>query len=154
MPVKIGIISDTHGLLRKEVLEQLKTCDVILHAGDMDTPEVLDELRMLGRIYAVRGNNDRGFWAQKLQNTLSFSIEGVRFFMVHDRRDAGRACFDADVVVFGHTHNYFQETMDGQLWLNPGSCGYSRFGLPPTMALMEISQGDFTVKQIILSSGR
>jgi len=154
MPVKIGIISDTHGLLRKEVLEQLKTCDVILHAGDMDTPEVLDELRMLGRIYAVRGNNDRGFWAQKLQNTLSFSIEGVRFFMVHDRRDAGRACFDADVVVFGHTHNYFQETMDGQLWLNPGSCGYSRFGLPPTMALMEISQGDFTVKQIVLSSGR
>ena len=154
MPVKIGIISDTHGLLRKEVLEQLKTCDVILHAGDMDTPEVLDELRMLGRIYAVRGNNDRGFWAQKLQNTLSFSIEGVRFFMVHDRRDAGRACFDADVVVFGHTHNYFQETMDGQLWLNPGSCGYSRFGLPPTMALMEISQGNFTVKQIVLSSGR
>ena len=154
MPVKIGIISDTHGLLRKEVLEQLKICDVILHAGDMDTPEVLDELRMLGRIYAVRGNNDRGFWAQKLQNTLSFSIEGVRFFMVHDRRDAGRACFDADVVVFGHTHNYFQETMDGQLWLNPGSCGYSRFGLPPTMALMEISQGDFTVKQIVLSSGR
>ena len=154
MPVKIGIISDTHGLLRKEVLEQLKTCDVILHAGDMDTPEVLDELRMLGRIYAVRGNNDRGFWAQKLQNTLSFSIEGVRFFMVHDRRDAGRACFDAEVVVFGHTHNYFQETMDGQLWLNPGSCGYSRFGLPPTMALMEISQGDFTVKQIVLSSGR
>ena len=154
MPVKIGIISDTHGLLRKEVLEQLKTCDVILHAGDMDTPEVLDELRMLGRIYAVRGNNDRGFWAQKLQNTLSFSIEGVRCCMVHDRRDAGRACFDADVVVFGHTHNYFQETMDGQLWLNPGSCGYSRFGLPPTMAVMEIDKRDFTVKQIVLSSGR
>jgi putative phosphoesterase len=168
---RIAVISDTHNLLRPEVAEVIKTCEVVLHGGDISGPQTLEMIRGVcggsvgssgascqvggtGNFYVVRGNNDRGFWAQKLQNTLSFSIEGVRFFMVHDRRDAGRACFDADVVVFGHTHNYFQETMDGQLWLNPGSCGYSRFGLPPTMALMEISQGDFTVKQIVLSSGR
>ena len=152
MSVRIGIISDTHGLLRPEVLENLKDCSVILHAGDVDGPEILDQLSRIGAIYVVRGNNDFGPWARRLGKTLSFCIEGVRFFMVHDRRDAGRACSNADVVVFGHTHHYFQETVDGQLWLNPGSCGYGRFGMPVTMAVMEIDQGDYTVKQILLQN--
>ena len=152
MSVRVGIISDTHGLLRPEVLQNLRTCSVILHAGDVDSPDILDELRVLGAIYVVRGNNDFGHWARNLSRTLVFCIEGVRFFMVHDRRDAGRLSTDADVVVFGHTHQYYQETVDGKLWLNPGSCGYSRWGTPVTMAIMEIDKGDYTVKQIILQN--
>ena len=78
--IKIGIISDTHGLLRSEVTEILKKCDYILHAGDVDTPEILDELRLLGFIYVVRGNND-GYWAQNLRRSLNFTIGNIKFFM-------------------------------------------------------------------------
>ena len=80
MAKKIGIISDTHGLLRPEVLEILKTCDCILHAGDVDRPEILDQLRPLGNLYAVRGNND-GDWARGMATALRFKIENISFFM-------------------------------------------------------------------------
>lgn len=80
---KIGIISDTHGLLRPEVKEILKACKYIFHGGDVDRPELLDELRTMGFLYVVRGNND-GYWAQNLCRSLNFTVEGVRFFMVHD----------------------------------------------------------------------
>ena len=88
MAKKIGIISDTHGLLRPEVLEILKTCDCILHAGDVDRPELLDRLRCLGSIYVVRGNNDRD-WAEGIAKTLRFTIEGVKFFMTHNKKRCG-----------------------------------------------------------------
>lgn len=85
MAKKIGIISDTHGLLRPEVLEILKTCDCILHAGDVDRPEILDQLRPLGNLYAVRGNND-GDWARGMGTTLRFKIENISFFMTHNKK--------------------------------------------------------------------
>ena len=86
MAKKIGIISDTHGLLRPEILEILKTCDCILHAGDVTRPELIDELRCLASIYVVRGNND-GEWAAGIAKTLHFRIEGVEFFMTHNKKD-------------------------------------------------------------------
>ena len=86
MAKKIGIISDTHGLLRPEVLKILKTCDCILHAGDVSDPKLLDEIRYLGSIYVVRGNNDRD-WAEGIARTLRFRIEGVEFFMTHNKKD-------------------------------------------------------------------
>lgn len=149
---RIGIISDTHGLLRPEVLKILKDCDCILHAGDVDEPGILDELRPLASLYVVRGNNDF-YWAQNLRRTLSFEIEGVKFFMTHNQKDVAWELGDTQVVVFGHTHKYEEKIVDGRLWLNPGSCGRSRFGSEVTMALMTAEQGKYSVEKIVLCGG-
>ena len=110
MAKRIGIISDTHGLLRPEVISILKTCDCILHAGDVDRPEILDQLRYLGSLYVVRGNNDRD-WAEKLSVTLRFKIEGTEFFMTHNKKDVAWDLGTAQVVIFGHSHHYFEKMM-------------------------------------------
>lgn len=149
MAKKIGIISDTHGLLRQEVLDILQTCDCILHAGDFDRPEILEQLRYLGSIYAVRGNNDRG-WAENLSPALRFRIEGVEFFMTHNRKDVAWDLGNTQVVVFGHSHKYLEKITDGRLWLNPGSCGYSRFGGEVTMAVMTVEKETYQVEKIVL----
>lgn len=150
MAKRIGIISDTHGLLRPEVLNILKTCDCILHGGDINSPEILDQLRPLASIYAVRGNNDRE-WAEGLAKTLRFQIEGVEFFMAHNKKDVAWDLGNAQVVVFGHTHKYFQERIDGRLWLNPGSCGKRRFDQEITMAVLTAENGNFQVEKIVIS---
>lgn len=150
MAKKLGIISDTHGLLRPEVVEILKSCDCILHAGDIDRPELLDELRYLGSLYVVRGNND-GDWAQNLSRTLCFKIEGIEFFMTHNKKDVAWNLGNAQIVIFGHSHHYFEEMIDGRLWLNPGSCGRRRFGGDITMAVMEIDSGNWKINKIALS---
>lgn len=150
---KIGVISDTHDVLRDDVREILKTCDAVIHAGDITTETVLEELRRMGSIYAVRGNND---W--KLRKTLNqilrFEIEDVHFFMTHDRRNVSRRLDGVDVVIFGHSHKYFQEMVDGRLWLNPGSCGRPRFGGALSMAVMQVSQGHYQVEKIPLDTSR
>ena len=146
---KIGIISDTHGLLRSEILEILKGCDCIIHAGDVNKPEILDTLRMMGSIYVVRGNNDKD-WAENLRTSLSFTIAGVKFFMVHNKKDVAWELGDTQVVIFGHTHKYFEKYVDGRLWLNPGSCGRSRFGGEVTMAVMTVEDGQYQIEKIIL----
>ena len=111
MAKRIGIISDTHGLLRPEVISILKTCDCILHAGDVDRPEILDQLRYLGSLYVVRGNNDRD-WVEKLSVTLRFKIEGTEFFMTHNKKDVAWDLGTAQVVIFGHSHHYFEKMID------------------------------------------
>ena len=150
MAKKLGIISDTHGLLRPEVVEILKSCDCILHAGDIDRPELLDELRYLGSLYVVRGNND-GDWAQNLSRTLRFKIEGIEFFMTHNKKDVAWNLGNAQIVIFGHSHHYFEEMIDERLWLNPGSCGRRRFGGDVTMAVMEIDSGNWKINKILFS---
>ena len=147
--IKMGIISDTHGLLREEVKERLKDCTYIFHAGDVDRPEILDELRTMGFLYVVRGNND-GYWAQNLRRSLNFSVGNVKFFMVHDRKDAAWELGDTQVVIFGHSHKYFCQEIDGRLWLNPGSCGSNRFGGEVTMAVMTVENGSWEVEKIVL----
>ena len=150
MAKKIGIISDTHGFLRPEVMEILKTCDCIFHGGDINRPEILDQLRPLASIYAVRGNNDKE-WAEGLAKTLRFTIEGVEFFMTHNRKDVSWDLGTVQVVIFGHTHKYLEQNIDGRLWLNPGSCGRSRFGGEVTMAVMTVEDGKYQVEKIILA---
>lgn len=150
MAKKLGIISDTHGLLRLEVMEILKDCDCILHGGDINKPEILDQLRPLASIYAVRGNNDRD-WTKGLAKTLRFTIEGVEFFMTHNKKDVAWELGGAQVVVFGHTHKYFEKMIDGRLWLNPGSCGRRRFDQEITMAVMTVDNGRYEVKKIVIS---
>ena len=151
--IKIGIISDTHGLLREEVKERLKDCTYIFHAGDVDRLEILDELRTMGFLYVVRGNND-GYWAQNLRRSLNFSVGNVKFFMVHDRKDVAWELGDTQVVIFGHSHKYFCQEIDGRLWLNPGSCGRSRFGGEVTMAVMTVENGSWEVEKIVLQKER
>ena len=151
--IKMGIISDTHGLLREEVKERLKDCTYIFHAGDVDRPEILDELRTMGFLYVVRGNND-GYWAQNLRRSLNFSVGNVKFFMVHDRKDAAWELGDTQVVIFGHSHKYFWQEIDGRLWLNPGSCGRSRFGGEVTMAVMTVENGSWEAEKIVLQKER
>lgn len=151
--IKMGIISDTHGLLREEVKERLKDCTYIFHAGDVDRPEILDELRTMGFLYVVRGNND-GYWAQNLRRSLNFSVGNVKFFMVHDRKDAAWKLGDTQVVIFGHSHKYFCQEIDGRLWLNPGSCGRNRFGGEVTMAVMTVENGSWEVEKIVLQKER
>ena len=149
MAAKIGILSDTHGLMRPEVMEILKTCDYIFHAGDVNKPELLDMIRPLAFIYVVRGNNDRE-WAEGLAKTLHFTVEGVEFFMTHNKKDVAWNLGSVQVVIFGHTHKYQEKIVDGRLWLNPGSCGRRRFDQEITMAVMTVDQGKYQVEKIVI----
>ena len=140
--IRVAVLSDTHGLLRREVAAEIQDCSCILHAGDIIRESDLDELSLYGSLYAVPGNNDVFLpWAGRLKDILRFSIGGVRFLMTHERRNVPRDLTDVDAVVFGHTHRYSEEYADGRLWLNPGSCGRSRFGEPLTLARLDILQG-------------
>lgn len=148
--MKLGVISDTHGVLRPEVLGKLAGCDYILHAGDFDRPEVLESLADIAPVLGVRGNNDWGRWADKLPRQRRFELEGVKFFMVHNRMDVPTALGEVGVVVFGHSHRYYEERADGRLWLNPGSCGWPRFGQGLTMAILTLEGGGTRVERIDL----
>ena len=140
--IRVAVISDTHGLLRRSVVREVQDCACILHAGDIIHESDLDELALYGSLYAVRGNNDmwqRG--VRDLAGFLRFMIGGVSFFMVHDRWDVPRDLDGVDAVIYGHSHRYSEETADGRLWLNPGSCGPARFGGDVTMAKLTIREG-------------
>lgn len=150
MAKKIGVISDTHGFLRPEVLEILKSCDCILHAGDICTPDILDQIRPLASLYAVLGNNDRASYGMPKRKTLEFTIEGVRFFLTHNKRDVAWNLGEIQIVIYGHTHQYEQKEIGNRLWLNPGCCGVSRFGSAATMAVIDVENGKYTVKKIVL----
>lgn len=121
----IAILSDTHGLLRPEVMDRLAGADAILHAGDVNTQAIVDALRACAPLYIVRGNNDKD-GAEALPNDLSVTLEGLRFFMVHNKKDVPGDLSGVDVVVYGHSHKYACEERGGVLWLNPGSCGRRR----------------------------
>lgn len=145
---RIGIIADTHGLLRPEVVEALKGCNVILHGGDINSAKILDELSGIAPTYAVRGNNDKE-WAKDLPETLSVELYGIHFFMVHNKKYIPKNLENTDVVVFGHSHKYEEKQVEGMLMLNPGSCGPRRFTMPITFAVLEIEDDhSFHVKKI------
>ena len=147
--IRIGIISDSHGLLRPEVLNELSRCTHILHAGDIVKETDLDELSLYGNVYAVRGNCDWAPWCGRLQDILRFEIGGIRFLMVHNRRDVPRGLDQVDAIICGHTHHYSEEYDScGRLWLNPGSCGYPRFGTEVTMAVLTVQGGSLHVKRV------
>lgn len=147
--VKIGVISDTHGLLREEVLEILRDCDCIFHGGGINNQGVLDALGKIAPVYVVRGNNDRE-WAEQLPHDLTVRMEGRKIFMVHNRREIENLPEDADIVIFGHSHKYFEQVIDGRLWLNPGSCGKRRFGQEISLAVLTVDGKDYQVRKIVL----
>lgn len=147
--MKVGVISDTHGLLWQEVLEILRSCDCILHAGDINNRGVLDTLEQIAPVYVVRGNNDKE-WAEHLPHDLTVQLEGLKIFMVHNKKETQNLPIDADIVIFGHSHKYFEQVIDGKLWLNPGSCGKRRFGQEISLAVLTIDGGNYQVKKIVL----
>ena len=147
--MRLAILSDTHGLLRPEVAEHLKTADAILHGGDVNKPGIVDQLERYAPLYVVRGNNDKE-WAQAIPHHLTVTLEGVTFFMVHNKKEVPSDLSGVDVVVFGHSHKYVQEEKDGLLWLNPGSCGPRRFHQEITMMMAEITGGKLQVEKITI----
>lgn len=140
---RIGVISDTHGLLRPEALEALQGVDRILHAGDIGDPEHLDVLARIAPVTAIRGNIDRGDWAGALPETVSLTIGEMRIHMIHDRKALqGDPQADGwDVVISGHSHKPGIEETGGTLWLNPGAAGPRRFRLPITLAFLWAEAG-------------
>ena len=151
-PIRVAIMADTHGVLRPEVERILETCDVIVHAGDFDNQMLYHKLNVDQPLYAVRGNNDRG-WSGGLGQVNRFEIGGVKFIMAHERVDIPSVLKDIQVVIFGHSHMYYQQEISGRLWLNPGSCGYKRFTLPLSMAVMTIEDGTYEGETVWLEHG-
>ena len=147
--MKLAILSDTHGLLRRSVAEHLKTADAILHGGDINKPSIVDQLRQYAPLYIVRGNNDRE-WAEAIPHHLTVTLGGVTFFMVHNKKEVPGDLSGVDVVVFGHSHKYVQEEKSGMLWLNPGSCGPRRFHQEITMMMAEITDGAVRVEKVLI----
>lgn len=126
--MRLGLVSDTHGLLRPEALDAMRGVARILHAGDVGDPAVLDALAQVAPVDAVRGNNDRGPWAAALPPERRIRVGDVDVLLVHDAADARPE--GARVVVVGHSHRPHVEERDGVLWVNPGSAGPRRFSLP------------------------
>lgn len=147
--MKLAILSDTHGLLRPEVLEQLKTVDAILHGGDINKQSIVEQLEQYAPLYVVRGNNDRE-WAEAITHDLTVTLGGVTFYMVHNKKELPADLSGVGVVVFGHSHKYVQEEKDGLLWLNPGSCGPRRFHQEITMMTAEVADGNIRVEKILI----
>ena len=145
--MKLAILSDTHGLLRPQVVEHLKTADAILHGGDINKPAIVEQLQQYAPLYIVRGNNDKE-WAEDIPHNLTVTLEGITFFLVHNKKEVPADLSGVDVVVFGHSHKYVQEEKDGILWLNPGSCGPRRFHQEITMMMAEIEGGTIQVEKI------
>lgn len=145
--MKIGILSDTHGLLRPEVLSALQGCEMILHGGDINRQSVLDTLGMIAPVRVVRGNNDKE-WAEQIPAFLDFNIKDVRVYMTHKKKDLPDDLSPYDLVILGHTHKYVQSVVDGALVLNPGSCGPRRFDQEITLALADIDGKTITVTRI------
>lgn len=146
---RIAILSDTHGLLREQVNRELAEADCIIHAGDLNTPAIVEALRAQGEVFLVRGNNDKE-WAEGLPHSLTITIEDVRFFIVHQKKDIPKDLTGIDVVVYGHSHQYKQEAHDGVLWLNPGSCGKRRFDLDITLCRMMVDKSRYQVEKIVI----
>ncbi len=141
--LRIGLISDTHGLLRPEALAFLAGCDRIVHAGDVCDAAVLERLATIAPVTAVRGNNDLGDWARAVPEATSFTVDGVAVHVIHDVADLARwpAPPGTRVVIHGHSHKPTIVDRDGVLFVNPGSAGPRRFRLPISAAELIVDGG-------------
>ena len=149
--MRVGLISDTHDLLRPEALERLRGADHIIHAGDLCSREVLDALAKLAPVTAVRGNNDRGNWARRLPSRVRVRLAGIDVCVIHERPEIDDAfARGARVIVFGHSHQPLVEERDGVLLVNPGSAGPRRFKLPIAVAELLIARGAVSARIIEL----
>jgi putative phosphoesterase len=148
LPFRIGVIADTHGLLRPEALAALAGSDLILHAGDVGKPEVLAGLRALAPLVVVRGNVDRGGWALNLPECQSLEVAGQRLLLLHNIAELPPEPFA--IVVCGHSHKPRAVWQDGTLYFNPGSAGPRRFRLPVAVGRLEWAGGEWRAEIVEL----
>lgn len=150
MILRVGLISDTHGLLRPEALEFLRGSNFIIHAGDICEPKILSELRALAPVTAVRGNNDHGPWAEDLRSAEFLRVDAVTIYVIHDIADLNIDLSSAGVrvVVSGHSHKPHIDERNGVLFVNPGSSGPRRFRLPIAAAELLV-EGESVTARII-----
>lgn len=146
---RIAVISDTHGLLRPEVIQIVADCDAIIHGGDINNQQILDQLSALAPLYVVRGNNDKE-WAEHLPESITVQIEDCAIFVVHNKKFIPSELHGIDAVIFGHSHKYAEQVIDGRLWLNPGSCGKRRFDQEITLAILTINGKELSVEKILI----
>lgn len=150
--MKIGVISDTHGLLRPEAVAALQGCERIIHAGDIGKPEVLEHLARIAPLHVVRGNNDLDFaWAQNLPDQSLFDLGPWQVLLVHDIADVPAPLDPAiKLVITGHSHKPLIDWRGERLFLNPGSAGPRRFKLPVTVALLEVLDSGIEARLVAL----
>jgi putative phosphoesterase len=148
----VGVISDTHGLMRPEALAALRGSERIIHAGDVGAPEVLAALRALAPVTAVRGNNDRGAWARALGDSEAVEVAGSWLYVLHDVHalDLDPAAAGFAAVVAGHSHRPLIEERRGVLFVNPGSAGPRRFTLPVAVARLRVSGARVVAETVLL----
>lgn len=154
-PVQIGVISDTHGLLRPEAVEALRGSEYIIHAGDVGAPEVLDALRAIAPLTVVRGNIDKGAWARMLPETDVLEVAGIAIYVLHDlaQLDLKPKAAGFAVVISGHSHVPQQQTRDGVLYFNPGSAGPRRFKLPISIGKLILEKDGVRGEIVTLPTG-
>jgi uncharacterized protein len=141
MTFRIGIISDTHGLLRLEAVRRLSGVDHIIHGGDIGRPDIIEELRNIAPVTAIRGNVDNGDWAREYPETERVRFAGQSIFVLHDLKTLriDPVMIGIDVIVSGHSHVPKIDTIGGVLFVNPGSAGPPRFKLPITLATLDVT---------------
>ena len=150
--LRIGLISDTHGLLRPEALDFLAGSDHIVHGGDIGGPDILERLGTIAPLTVVRGNNDTAVWARSIPETARLDLGGVGLFVIHDLKtlDLDPAAAGVRVVVAGHSHKPSCTERGGVLYVNPGSAGRRRFSLPISAGELLIENGEVAVKLVTL----
>ncbi|MDT9631754.1 metallophosphoesterase family protein [Pseudomonas sp. JV449] len=140
--MKVGVISDTHGLLRPEAVAALQGCEQIIHAGDIGSPEILQQLAQIAPLHVVRGNNDHdAAWAEQVPDHLMLEVDGWRTLVVHDIADVPALLHTSTrLVITGHSHKPLIEWRGATLYVNPGSAGRRRFKLPVTLAVLDVRE--------------
>lgn len=153
--LRIGVISDTHGLLRPEALAQLQGCGHIIHGGDIGNPSILEQLAAMAPLTVVRGNNDNAPWAQAIPDAARLELEGITIYVVHNiaTLNIDPVAAGIDVVVSGHSHCPTKQFHSGILYLNPGSAGPRRFKLPVSVAEILVDGASLTARLIELELG-
>ena len=151
--MRIGIISDSHGLLRQEVKDELRKVDMIIHAGDIDRESLLDELKEISSsLTVVRGNADKE-WAGNLPQSLWMEILGNKIFVIHNKGKISEDVGDADIIIYGHTHKYSLVEKNGQIWFNPGCCGKRKKDQEVSFAILEIrGKKDFDFRKVVIGN--
>ena len=147
----VGVLSDTHGLLREAVMKKLADCELIIHAGDIGTVTVLDQLERIGKVIAVKGNVDHGSWSARLKESEYVNFHGKMILVIHNIDDLKihPQSTNLDVVIYGHSHRASTHYDNGVLYVNPGSAGPRRFTLPTSIAYLRLVDGQI-IPEIIL----
>ena len=150
--MKIGIISDTHGFLREEIIGVFGDCSLIFHAGDIGKPSIIHDLETIAPVVVVKGNNDKEEWAQNLPNETYTEVGSKMIYMIHDLKESQVIFQESkiDIVISGHSHIYKEEQKENILYLNPGGAGPKRFGRLPTVMVIEIEKEIIKVQKMIL----